>query len=144
MLPTLPTPPIPPIPSNSPTPSTSGPSRDRKDRRSGFRRRATAPVVAGGLALVAGALRGGPAPAAAQATLQGTPWMAIFCADASGRLLPVTLGVEITATFQAGQVTGSAGCNQYMAGYQLAQDTAGIMRISPAASPSASALIRRA
>ena len=60
--------------------------------------------------------------------------MAVFCADASGRLLPVTLGVEITATFQAGRVAGSAGCNQYTAGFQLAQDTAGIMRISPAAS----------
>jgi heat shock protein HslJ len=91
-------------------------------------------VVAGGLALVAGALRGGPAPAAAQSSLQGTPWLALFCADSSGRLLPVPFGVEITATFQAGRVTGSAGCNQYMAGYQLAQDTAGIMRISQVAS----------
>jgi heat shock protein HslJ len=102
-------------------------------RRLGLTRRATGTAAAGALALLAGALRGGAAPAAAQATLQGTPWLALFCADSSGRLLPVPFGVEITATFQAGQVTGSAGCNQYRAAYQLAQDTAGIMRISQAA-----------
>jgi heat shock protein HslJ len=61
--------------------------------------------------------------------LEGTPWLAVSCVDPAGWFRPLPPGVEITATFRAGQV----GCNQYTAGYQLAQDVAGVVRIGPAA-----------
>jgi heat shock protein HslJ len=85
------------------------------------------------LALAGGALRGPAAPAAAAATLEGTPWLAVSCVDPAGWLRPLPPGIEITAAFQAGQVAGLAGCNQYNAGYTLGPD-AGAISISPAAS----------
>jgi heat shock protein HslJ len=66
-------------------------------------------------------------------SLEGTPWLAVFYAGPEGRLRPVLLDTEVTATFQGGRVSGSAGCNTYTAGYQLAQDAAGIIRINQAA-----------
>jgi heat shock protein HslJ len=74
--------------------------------------------------------QGAPRPAA---SLEGMPWLAVFYAGPEGRLRPVLLDTEVTATFQGGRVSGSAGCNTYTAGYQLAQDTAGIIRLEPAA-----------
>jgi heat shock protein HslJ len=43
-------------------------------------------------------------------------------------------GTEITATFRDGQVSGSAGCNDYTAGYVLAGSA---LRVSPAAATQA-------
>ena len=121
----------PPPPTTGPRPAASiGAGRPRPAR---LTRRAAPPASIAALALVAGALRGTAAPAAAAATLEGTPWLAVSCVDPAGWFRPVPPGVEITATFQAGQVAGLAGCNQYSAGYQLAQDVAGIVRIGPAA-----------
>jgi heat shock protein HslJ len=94
---------------------------------------AAAPASIAALDLAAGALRGSAAPAAAAAALEGTPWLAVTSVDPAGWFRPVPPGVEITATFQAGRVAGLAGCNQRTAGYQLAQDVAGILRIGPAA-----------
>ncbi|HEX2513956.1 MAG TPA: META domain-containing protein [Chloroflexota bacterium] len=96
-------------------------------------RRVAGPASLAVLALAGGALRGSAAPAAAAATLEGTPWLAVSCVDPAGWFRPLPPGIEITATFQAGQVAGLAGCNQYTAGYQLAQGVAGIVRIGPAA-----------
>jgi heat shock protein HslJ len=85
------------------------------------------------LAFAAGAAGGAVAPAAA-AGLEGTPWLAVFYAGPgpAGRLLPVLLGTEVTATFQGGVVSGSAGCNTYTAGYALAGGP-DALRIGPAA-----------
>jgi heat shock protein HslJ len=122
---------LPPTPTTSTRPTESiGAGRGRPAR---LTRRAAGPASLALLALAGGALRGPAEPAAAAATLEGTPWLAVSCVDPAGWFRPLPPGVEITATFQAGQVAGSAGCNQYTAGYQLAQDTAGILRIGPAA-----------
>jgi heat shock protein HslJ len=121
--------PPPPTTGTRPT-ATIGAGRPRPAR---LTRRAAPPASIAALALVAGALRGPAAPAAAAATLEGTPWLAASCVDPAGWLRPLPPGIEITATFQAGQVAGLAGCNQYNAGYQLAQNVAGIVRIGPAA-----------
>jgi heat shock protein HslJ len=66
--------------------------------------------------------------------LEGAPWRLVTYAGPQGQQRPVLPGTEVTATFQGGRVSGSAGCNQYTAGYQLAQDTAGVIRITQAAS----------
>jgi uncharacterized lipoprotein YbaY len=95
-------------------------------------RRAAAPATVLGFALVAGTLRGTPAARAA-APFEGKPWLALSYAGPDGQPQPVLPGTEITATFAEGQVAGDAGCNRYTAGYQLAQNVADIMRITPAA-----------
>jgi heat shock protein HslJ len=50
--------------------------------------------------------------------LEGTAWtlQAIAAEDA---IVSTAFDSEITATFAEGQVSGSAGCNQYFAGYEL-------------------------
>jgi heat shock protein HslJ len=73
-----------------------------------------------------------PQAAPPAAELEGAPWRLVSYAASGGRLLPVLPGTEVTATFQGGQVNGSAGCNQYNAGYQLAP-AAGLIRFTPAA-----------
>jgi heat shock protein HslJ len=103
----------------------------RRSRLARPARWAVAPLVA--LTLAAGSLFGAAAPAAA-AELAGAPWRLVSYAGPEGSQRPVLPGTEVTATFQDGRVSGSAGCNQYTAGYQLAQDAAGIIRISQAAS----------
>jgi heat shock protein HslJ len=98
-------------------------------------RRAVAPLAA--LALVVGAVAGalgGAAPPAAAAALEGAPWRLVSSAGPGGRLRPVLPGTEITATFQGGQVSGSAGCNSYTAGYVLAGS---VLRVAPAAATQA-------
>jgi heat shock protein HslJ len=74
--------------------------------------------------------QGAPRPAA---SLEGTPWLAVFYAGPDGRLRPVLLDTEVTATFQGGRVSGSAGCNTYTAGYTLGPD-AGALHIDQPAS----------
>jgi heat shock protein HslJ len=93
-------------------------------------RRTVAPLTA--FALAAGALIGAVTPGAA-AELEGAPWRLVSYAGPGGQQRPVLPGTEVTATFQGGRVSGSAGCNQYNAGYQLAQDAAGIIRFTQAA-----------
>jgi heat shock protein HslJ len=75
----------------------------------------------GGAALALALTAGTAAPAAAS-DLEGAPWLAVFYAGGgpAGRLLPVLPGTEVTATFQGGVVSGSAGCNTYTAGYARA------------------------
>jgi heat shock protein HslJ len=63
--------------------------------------------------------------------LEWRPWSLVRYAGAGGRLLNVLGGTAITATFAAGQVTGNAGCNDYVAGYLLVGDS---LRMTPVAS----------
>ncbi len=52
--------------------------------------------------------------------LVGTSWTVIGYNNGRGGVTSVLAGTELTATFGAdGQVTGSAGCNSYFAGYEL-------------------------
>ncbi len=51
--------------------------------------------------------------------LEGTLWKLTALADGRGNMAPVVAGVEITALFQGGRVTGNAGCNNYAATYRL-------------------------
>jgi len=52
-------------------------------------------------------------------SLEGTSWMLVSYDDGSGVLASVLDGTEITADFVKGELTGSAGCNNYFASYQL-------------------------
>jgi heat shock protein HslJ len=97
-------------------------------------RRAPPQVAALGLALAAALMKVQVTPVAEAATLDEAPWRLVSYVDPEGRPYPVLPGTEVTATFQGGRVSGSAGCNQYTAGYQLAQDTAGVIRLTQAAS----------
>jgi heat shock protein HslJ len=106
----------------------SNPSGARKPAR--VSRRSVGVYAGGALALLAG---GAAAPVAAQSTLEGTPWLAVFTAGTGNRLVPVLLNTEVTATFQGGRVSGSAGCNTYTAGYTLDDPAPGALRISQAA-----------
>jgi heat shock protein HslJ len=112
--------------------TSSGRASDLSGARKRVRvsRRGVGVFAGSALALLAG---GAALPAAAQSTLEGTPWLAVFIAGTGGRLVPVLLGTDVTATFQGGRVSGSAGCNTYTAGYTLNDPTAGSLRISPAA-----------
>jgi len=51
--------------------------------------------------------------------LEGRTWL-LTAIETSGTQQPALTGTEITATFDAakGQVTGSAGCNNYFGGYK--------------------------
>ncbi len=59
------------------------------------------------------------APGSSAATLEGTEWRLVSCADPSGGLLEVGAPIEATARFEDGHVAGSAGCNRYTGGYAL-------------------------
>ena len=50
--------------------------------------------------------------------LEGTDWTLQGIVE-SGGMVSSWVDAEITAEFAAGQVTGSAGCNQYFSGYEL-------------------------
>lgn len=50
--------------------------------------------------------------------LEGTAWKLTALTDGKGATAPLA-GAEITALFQGGRVTGSAGCNNYTAPYKL-------------------------
>ena len=68
-----------------------------------------------------------------QQSLEGTEWVAINYNNGREAVVSVLGGTELTATFEGGQVAGSAGCNQYNAGYTLGPGARAIS-ISPAAS----------
>jgi heat shock protein HslJ len=64
-------------------------------------------------------VEGQPAEGAPVAQLEGTPWMLVEYAGADGAAQPVLPETEITATFQAGRIGGSAGCNAYSGAYAV-------------------------
>jgi heat shock protein HslJ len=115
-----------PVPTTPPVPGLVAPAAPAR-----LTRRAAAPLAALAPVLAAGALGGAAAPAFA-AELEGAPWRLVSYAGPGGQQRPVLPGTEVTATFQQGQLSGSAGCNEYNAGYQVTPD-AGLLRISPAA-----------
>jgi heat shock protein HslJ len=52
--------------------------------------------------------------------LAGTDWTVIGYNNGRGGVVSVIIGTELTATFGAdGTLTGSAGCNNYSAGYEV-------------------------
>ncbi len=65
--------------------------------------------------------------AADSAGLEGATWQLVSVADESGALVEVPAGVEATATFADGAVSGSSGCNNYSAGYTLDGESLSIM-----------------
>jgi heat shock protein HslJ len=58
------------------------------------------------------------AVATATVPLEGTPWKLAALADSKGNAVPTLAGTEVTALFQGGRVTGSAGCNNYAATFK--------------------------
>jgi heat shock protein HslJ len=48
------------------------------------------------------------------ATLEGSTWQLNTYLDAAGQLVSALPDAPVTATFEAGRVVGSGGCNQYM------------------------------
>jgi heat shock protein HslJ len=53
-------------------------------------------------------------------TLAGTSWEVIAYNNGKGGVTSVVIGTEITADFgEGGQLTGSAGCNGYVADYEI-------------------------
>ncbi|HEX2037528.1 MAG TPA: META domain-containing protein [Chloroflexota bacterium] len=73
-------------------------------------------VVSGGA--VASEHEGGRAEVSGL-SLEGAPWTLVFYAGSGGQLQSALADPEVTATFQGGRLTGSAGCNSYTATYQL-------------------------
>lgn len=69
------------------------------------------------------------ATAATGLPLEGTPWT-LLSYDDGGSLTDVDQGVEATALFEEGQVSGSGGCNRFTAGYTREGDA---LTIDPAA-----------
>jgi heat shock protein HslJ len=63
--------------------------------------------------------------------LEGTQWKLASLLSDKGGAFPPLPGTEITALFQGGRVTGSAGCNNYSAPYKVTGDKLTIT--SPAA-----------
>ena len=65
--------------------------------------------------------------------LAGTSWNVLFYNNGTGGVVSVIIGTELTADFgQDGNLTGSAGCNNYTAAYEA--DDQGNISIGPAAS----------
>jgi len=60
--------------------------------------------------------------------LEGATWRLASVAHADGDLQTVPDGVEATATFAEGAVSGSGGCNRFTAGYTLEGDRLTIER----------------
>lgn len=61
------------------------------------------------------------------AGLEGPMWLLVSVADDSGAIVDVPAGVEATATFADGSVSGSSGCNNYSASYTMDGDSLSIM-----------------
>jgi heat shock protein HslJ len=74
-------------------------------------------VALAGIAILAVAACQG-ADSAASDPLDGTSWVLMAYRKTS----PIS-GTTITATFEDGQVRGSAGCNSYSGSYQVSGDT---------------------
>jgi heat shock protein HslJ len=53
------------------------------------------------------------------ALLESTPWTLVEYIGPDGAALLVLAGTEISATFQAGRLVGSAGCNTYSSAYAV-------------------------
>jgi heat shock protein HslJ len=62
-------------------------------------------------------------------SLEGKNWQASFLNNGSGTLLSVLSETVVTALFESGTLSGSAGCNGYTALYSLDEDK---LRIEPA------------
>jgi heat shock protein HslJ len=62
--------------------------------------------------------------------LEGTPWVLSGYNNGKNAVVSILAGSEITAEFVEGTVSGSAGCNNYHAGYELAGEH---ISIGPAA-----------
>lgn len=60
------------------------------------------------------AAAGGQKPA-----LEGMQWKMVSYLDNKGQSVPALPGIEVTATFQGGTISGKDGCNQYGAAYKL-------------------------
>jgi heat shock protein HslJ len=63
---------------------------------------------------------GGSPGATEAATIEGVTWRLTSYAAPGGELVAVPESVEATARFEAGHVSGSAGCNTYGGSYELA------------------------
>ena len=63
-------------------------------------------------------------------TLEGRPWRLAAWVDGDGARAVVPEGVEATATFEAGVVTGRGGCNRFRGAYSLDGDR---LRLGPLA-----------
>jgi heat shock protein HslJ len=70
---------------------------------------------------------GAAVAAPAAASLEGSTWQLVSVADAGGVVTTVPEGVEATATFADGRVSGSGGCNNYSAAYTLDGDSLTIL-----------------
>jgi heat shock protein HslJ len=69
----------------------------------------------------------GAASAAEDLALEGPTWQLTGVADADGVVSATPEGVEATAAFADGRVSGSGGCNNYSAAYMLDGDSLTIM-----------------
>jgi heat shock protein HslJ len=63
--------------------------------------------------------------------LEGTEWVVTGYNNGKGGVVSVVSGTELTASFADGGVAGSAGCNDYRAGYEIEGES---LRIGPAGS----------
>jgi len=66
-----------------------------------------------------------------QTPLEGTSWIADAYNNGRGAVVSVVIGTQITAQFNAGQLSGSGGCNSYSASYSTSGNA---IQIGPAAS----------
>ena len=108
-----------------PTSATAAPGR--------LARRALPHLALLGLALGIALVNGGAGSTAEAATLEGAPWRLETYTGPDGQTRRALPGSEITATFQAGRMSGSAGCNSYSAGFALGGGGGAIV-VSPPAS----------
>jgi len=67
------------------------------------------------------------AAATEELALEGPTWQLTGVADAATVVSAIPEGIEATATFTEGSVSGSSGCNNYSAAYTLAGDSLTIM-----------------
>ena len=58
-------------------------------------------------------------PEPAPLSLEGTPWMLDFYLAADGALTAVLPDTPVTAVFEGGNLTGSAGCNSFFGSYTI-------------------------
>lgn len=87
-------------------------------------RRAAMLVLAAAASIAVAACSSGAASPSASSgaeglPLEGTAWQLTDYVGPEGGSLPVPAGLAATATFEAGKVSGNAGCNQYNAAYTL-------------------------
>ncbi len=69
----------------------------------------------------------GAAAAPEGVTLEGPTWQLVSVADDAGVVTTAPEGVEATAAFAEGRVSGSGGCNNYNAAYTLDGDSLTIL-----------------